>query len=262
MTSEYETIEAKLFYTADPAQAFAALGACVVEAFAKTDVEAKPRLATATDLAFAVGGLTLTVARTTRPLDIAQYENANRPEAAATPLVAVQGRLNRHRTAVAIRVTGPTKAARQDTRLALCYIAAMQMLALQQPDLVYWARSATLYTIEEFRSSTGAHKPIRPRPAAAVLPARPAGAQPRRQPRAEWMAGSATAEVLPELDDQIQRVHTMRPTAFSHDRTRAHAASRPGSRLFGAASRGAVMAMTAPASAGLFLQQLLPGFKL
>jgi len=117
------------------------------------------------DLAFAIGGLTMTIARLSQGLDLGLLDTVKRPECAATPLEETRRRLYNHRAAVVIRITGPEGAAQEATRLALCYIATMQMLRLAEPDLLHWAKSNTLYTIEEFRTSTGTHLPIQPRPA-------------------------------------------------------------------------------------------------
>ena len=168
------TIEAKLFYHADPAEGFARLADALPKAFASTDISLTARLATDTDLAFAIGGLTLTVSRSNRALDVAALAEVNRPEATTTPMQEARRRLYRHRAAVAIRLTGPDWAAKPETRLGLCYIATRQVMELGKPDLIHWAGSNTLYTLEEFCTSTGCHMPIRPRPAVQIIPQRPA----------------------------------------------------------------------------------------
>ena len=196
MQNKPSLIEAKLFYAEDPVD-FTRLSARVVEALARTDIAAHPRLVTDGYLAFALGGLTLSVARSDAAIDLDGADAAHRPAAAATPQPVTQRLLQDHRAAAAIRVTGPAEAATEGTRLAICYIATMQMLQLDPPELIHWRRSDTLYTLDEFCSSTGAHKPVRParapRPSATSATPRPACAD-------VWMEPGLASDVTRTLE--------------------------------------------------------------
>jgi len=151
--------ESVLFYHANPAMEFMALNARLVDAFARTGIKLRPRLATETELAFALGGVTLSVSLSQTPLDVRAFANINRPKAPTTTETTARKRLNQHCAAVVINVSGPLTQAKLETQLAICFIATQQMQELAPPNMIHWAKSNVLYTSEEFRSATGAHDP-------------------------------------------------------------------------------------------------------
>ena len=151
--------ESTLFYHVNPAVEFMALNARLVKAFARTGIKLRPRLATETELAFALGGVTLSVSLSQTPLDIRAFENVNRPKAPTTTEKTARIRLFRHCAAVVINVSGPLAQAKLETQLAICFIATQQMQELAAPNLIHWSKSNVLYTSEEFRSASGAHDP-------------------------------------------------------------------------------------------------------
>lgn len=244
------TFESRLFYRTDPGAAFTTLSQDLVRAFARSKIEIRLLLQSDADLVFAVGGVTLTIARADRGLDLAPFQSVNRPECATASIADTRQRLSRHRGAVVIRVSGPDHAAKRETRLALIYIATMQMLNLALPDLVHWAHSNTLYTIEEFRSSTGAHRPVQPRRAASLT--RSVRRATARQPiPAQWKGRPLQPGAIAP---QSEPNSTLPQPAIAQKSPRA--------RLRHALNRGAVAGLSAPLSVGYLLQYLLPGARL
>jgi len=239
MTAE-PLIESRLFYRTDPSAVLKDLPEALTQAYAQSNLQVRLLFEHGGDLVFGIGELTLSVTCAIQGLDQSQLENAKRPECANTLAAELRDRLRLHRSAVAIRITGPARAAKPETRLALTYIATMQLLNLAQPDLLHWMKTDTLYTIEEFRSSTGAHRPVRPR-AVIAAPHRTARTAPRPQIPTENKGRSFVPGALSNV------VPGKTPS--------------PATRLKRALERGAIAGLTAPLSVGYLLQHLMPGGK-
>ena len=154
--SNSKTIQATLFYQTSTDIDFGDLGARLRSAFAETQVNIRPRLMSDNDLAFAVGGLTLTVSRSQDALNTDHLANCRRPlRAQMTRQEAVDG-MRRHQCAVVICISGPDYVAQKQTRLGICLIAALQVLGLHQPQYLHWSGSDTLYSTAEFAATTAA----------------------------------------------------------------------------------------------------------
>ncbi|MEL7116889.1 MAG: Rne/Rng family ribonuclease, partial [Pseudomonadota bacterium] len=147
--------EATLFYAAPLGTEFSDLTKWIKSAFARSQITARVKYTSDYDLAFAIGDLTLTVALSPTPLDLRDLQNTSSPNNAFGLSQSTQRILTRHTAAVAIGVTGSSPAAQQKTRLAVCYIATLQMMELSAPDLIHWTASNTVYTLPEFCRRTG-----------------------------------------------------------------------------------------------------------
>lgn len=137
-------IEATLFYHSDPELVFKQLSQDLVNAFHTTSVALYPRLVTQTDLGCIIGGLTLTLLR--------------HPEPVATPPLPHEASTQTRSTAFTLRISGPEDAAQTSTRLALCYVAVMQILNRARADRIHWGYTNVIHTTDTFLlESSGRH---------------------------------------------------------------------------------------------------------
>lgn len=144
------TIEARLFYNGTSQGALETLAGKLVAAFADTSIKIRPRLIGDSDLAFAVGGLTLTVSHLAERMNVDDMAGCRRP---GHPLMTRQDAWNglrQHEAAMIIRISGPDYAATKQTRLGICFIAAMQAVKLAEPDFLHWGNSNILYSGQEY----------------------------------------------------------------------------------------------------------------
>ena len=111
MTPIARNADAKLLYVSDPTEAFDALPARLSAMFEVHKIRIELRHGTGTDLAFDVAGLTLTVTHSAHALDLSDFATARRPDAGDRPEPETLYRLARHRTAIAVRVSGPAELA-------------------------------------------------------------------------------------------------------------------------------------------------------
>lgn len=226
MTSVPASIKAHMYYDGDPQAAFAQLTHRLIDAFAKSGVTIRPRLVTSTDLAFMVGGLTLSCTFAGHALDVAARVRAGRPQAATVSLGGILDKLHRHRRAVVISVCGPQHLAKTDTRLALCYIATRHLMTLAPPELIYWAPSDTLYDLVEFCGVTGTRLPdtVRSDRAAGPVPVPERSAQfapggttfPADRSATRFMANDPRA-IKPPHRSPGKHIRTRRATPFSRE---------------------------------------------
>mgnify|MGYP006956416501 CR=1 FL=1 len=137
-------IEATLFYQIDPLLAFKQLADDLVTAFDSTPVTLHPRLVTPTELGCIIGGLTLTLLR--------------HPDMVATPPLPHEASTQTRSTAFTLRISGPEGAAQTSTRLALCYVAVMQVLSRARADRIHWSYTNVIHTRDSFLlESSGRH---------------------------------------------------------------------------------------------------------
>jgi hypothetical protein len=133
-------IEATLFYHADPELAFKQLADDLVNAFHSTSVPLHPRLITQTELGCTIGGLTLTLLR--------------HPEPVVTPPLPHEACTQTRSIAFTLRISCPDEAAQTSTRLALCYVAVMQILNRARANRIHWGYSNVIYTTDSFLLET------------------------------------------------------------------------------------------------------------
>ncbi len=259
MTHETKEIGATLLYPFGPTGVFDQLSNRMAAEFEKSGLGLIRKLATHDDLALSIGGVTIAISRIETALGVQRFEAAHRPDAAVTRPQHVMSRLYGHRAAIAVRVTGPDQAAKTETRLAVCYIAVIQILALSTPGLIHWSRSDTLFTLEEFLGITGAQTPVRPRPAALVLRNKPRRAAER--PNASHAAQHRGSNTLFTHRAEAARIEAVRRRVLSAGKVNQPIAPRL-PRLNAALTQGAVVGLTAPIGLGVGLQDLLAGLKL
>ena len=161
-------IGSTLYYSRGQIAELSDLSDAVTQAFADIRIRARLKFASAADLVFEIGGLTLTIARTETPLADDRLKHVNRPDPAHLDHQTICELFENHHQAVVIQVSGPQPAAQQKTRLAICYIATVQLLGLAPADLIHWAKSDTLYSLDEFccKSDTKIESDIAPKPRA------------------------------------------------------------------------------------------------
>ena len=149
------TIEARLFYSAAARIDLETLAGNLIAAFADTNIKIRPRLLADQDLAFAVGGLTMSVSRANDPVAVDGIANCKRPhDPTVARQTAIEG-VKAHSEAVIIRITGADYVAQKQTRLGICLIATMQVVAQHQPDYLHWVSSNTIYTGQEYLAIAG-----------------------------------------------------------------------------------------------------------
>ena len=219
-----KTIEATLFYQSAATLDFAALAAAMVNAFAGSNVRTRVRLMAQNDLAFAVGGLTMTLTRVVDPLSTEALSNCRRP---MRPLINRQEALSgmrAHHSAIVLKISGPDYVAKTQTRLGICLMAAMQVFGIQKPDHVYWSASETLYSREEFMSVAAPQAAKAPESAAVG-----SSAMPQRATEANaWMRRAYSTSATPMANDTPMRRKPVHFATSSHQKDgpdRQHTAS-------------------------------------
>lgn len=253
--TEPKDIDTTLFFRADVAEAFAALPAALIDAFGKTRIQLVPRLTSATDLVMSIDGLTLSLTRMTNALDLDRFQNSNRPEAATTSTLIAHSRLTRHRGAIAMALTGPADLATKETRLGIIYIATMQIVQLVEPEVLHWGHSNTLYTMDEFRSSTGAHRPVKPR--RALLPA---GTVTPRPPQSQTHPDPRNPNPGTSLRQMFQQNRRRKPLFTPMDtQMQLNEASERVANLRAAFARNALFSLATPAAFAIAAVQIALG---
>ena len=148
-------IESTLFFATIPDPNLDRYADGIQQAFGHFQLRAAKKYATATDVSFSIGALTLTVAFSDTALRLDHYMKSKTPGTDFGLTNDVQRRLVAHKAAAVIRVTGPDGCAEDKTRLAVCYIATVQFIELTTPDFIHWAKSDFLYSFEQFFLQTG-----------------------------------------------------------------------------------------------------------
>lgn len=93
----------------------------------------------------------------------------------ATPPLPNETSTQTQSIAFTLRINGPEDSADLSTRLALCYVAVMQVLALAHPDRIHWGYTNVIHTTASFLlESSGRH--MKPNAAPGWRGARKSGA--------------------------------------------------------------------------------------
>lgn len=159
---------ATFFFAEAPAISLEALADRLRAAFAASQIRIEPRYRSGSDLIVAIGRLTLTITLHPASVDLSPYIRAT---AAGTDFglsPARQRALVAHRGAVVLRITGPEGAALSDTRAAICFLAALEVMALDAPLMIHWASSQSLYTRDEFYTQSQTVRPDGPQSESAL----------------------------------------------------------------------------------------------
>lgn len=240
-------IEATLFFQPRIAPEMSSLAKTVVAAFSMNHLQLCPKFISDHDLAFDIGGLTLTVAFSPEALDLTPFMHAKTPQTEFGLPPRTQRVLAGHGSAVVVQVTGSSQAAMAKTRLAVCYIAASRLIEALTPDLIHWAKSDTVYTYPEFCDRAAAS-------AARRTPRRTAfGTNAKTQSAAmpPWLSETEQGETRDAIDGL--RARALRVSAFSTDNEPPRTAQRP--------NRMTTHGFGAPIGLGMALFQIIAGSK-
>jgi len=147
--------ETNLLFFDSKAPNFSDVATSIALGFSSHQFRVRPKYQSKTDLVFAIGDLTLTIAHSASPLDLAAFMHAKTPNTQFGLPKQTQRDLTSHRQAFIVRVTGPVDAHSEKAKLAVCYVATRQLIKHTHPDLIHWKKSDTVYTMTQFCNRTG-----------------------------------------------------------------------------------------------------------
>lgn len=156
-------IESTLYYNNSPFDGFQELGERLTSAFSRSGIQLRRRLSDYSDLVFSVGGVIISASQSVRQFGQGAASSFKQLKPSQTTLTDFHKWMGLQKPTIAISVTDKNGSAKLETRAAICYISTLQMVQLAEPSFVHWAKSGILYSIEEFRETTGVKHPVAPR---------------------------------------------------------------------------------------------------